>query len=195
MFQLAEIHLGRIEILGVGRDANRRAGRARADIADACQRFDHEAVSKDNLVHAATALDLDFQAGGQRIGHRNADAMQAAREAVGVARFLLVELAAGVQLAEDQFDGRLAFFRVNLDRDAAAVVRHLDQAVGLDAHRNLLGETGQCLVGGVVDDFLHDVGRAGRPGVHPGAFLDGFEVFQDTDRGGGVIGHAEPELG
>ena len=195
MLQLAEIDLGRVEIFRIGRDAHRRAGRARADLADTGQRLDDEAVGKDDLVHTAAALDLDFQPSGQRIGHRNTDAVQAAGEAVGVARLLLVELAAGVQLAEDQFDGRLAFFRVNLDRDAAAVVRHLDQAVGLDAHRNLLGETGQCLVGGVVDDFLHDVGRAGRPGVHPGAFLDGFEVFQDTDRGGGVIGHAEPELG
>ncbi|MPN01626.1 hypothetical protein SDC9_148836 [bioreactor metagenome] len=60
--------------------------------------------------------------------------MQAAGKAIGVARFLLVELAAGVQLAENQFDRRLAFFRVNLDRDAATVVGNLDQPVGRNAH-------------------------------------------------------------
>ena len=107
--------------------------------------------------------------------------MQAAGETIGVARFLLVELAAGVQLAEDQFDRRLAFFRVDLDGDAAAVIRNLDDAIGPDGDGYLFRKTGQRLVGGVVDDFLHDVGRAGRPGVHPGTFLDGFEVLEDAD--------------
>src|SRR5574343_1612516 len=189
MLQLAEIDLGRVEILYVGRDAHGGAGRARANFADLSQRFDDEAVGENNFVDAAAALDLDFEARGQRIGHRDAYAMQAAREAVGVARILLVELAAGVQLAEDQFDRRLAFFRVDFDRDAAAVVGHLDHPIGPDGDRYFLGKTGQRFVGRVVDDFLHDVGRAGRPGVHARAFLDRFEVLEDADRGGGVIGH------
>src|SRR5574343_309577 len=189
MLKLAEIDLGRVEILGVGRDAHGGAGGARADFADLGQGFDDETVGKHDLVDAAATLDLDFQPGGQRIGHRDADAVQAAREAVGVARLLLVELAAGVQLAEDQLDRRLAFLRVDFDRDAAAVIGYLDDAVGANGHRYFLGETGQRFVGRVVDDFLHDVGRAGRPGVHARAFLDRFEVLEDADRGGGVIGH------
>ena len=88
-------------------------------------------------MHAAAAPDLDFQPGRQRIGHRNADAVQAAREAVGVAGFLLVELAAGVQLAEDQLDRRPAFFRVDFDRDAAAVVADFDDAIGPDRHTEI----------------------------------------------------------
>ena len=154
------------------------------------QRLGHEAGAEGDVMDAAAALDLDFEADRQRIGHRDADAVQAAREAVGVAGFLLVELAAGVQLAEDQFDRRPAFFRVDFDRDAAAVVADFDDAIGADSHRNFLGVAGQRLVGGVVDDFLNDVGRTGRPGVHPGTFLDGFKVFQDTDGGGGVFSHA-----
>ncbi len=159
-------------------------------IADTAQRFGDEAGAEGDVMHAAAALDLDFEAGRQRIGHRDADAVQAARETVGVARFGLVELATGVQFAEDQFDSRPAFFRVDFDRDATAVVADLDDAVGADGHRDLLGVTGQRLVGGVVDDLLDDVGRAGRPGVHPGTFLDGLEVFQDTDGGGGIVSHA-----
>ena len=140
-----------------------------------------EGRAEGDVIHAATALDLDFEARRKGVGHRNANAVQAAGEAVGVARFLLVELAARVQLAEDQFDGRPAFFRVDFDRDAAAVVADLDDPVGADDDRNLLGETGQSLVGRVVDDFLHDMGRAGRPGVHARAFLDGFEILEDAD--------------
>ena len=95
-----------------------------------------------------------------------------------------------MQLAENQFDRRPAFFRVDFDRDAAAVVADFDDAIGADHDADFLGVAGQRLVGGVVDDFLNDVGRAGRPGVHPGTFLDGFKVFQDTDGGGGVFSHA-----
>ncbi len=143
------------------------------------------------MVDAAAALDLDFEADRQRIGHRDADAVQAARETVGVASFLLVELAAGVQLAEDQFDRRPAFFRVDFDRDAAAVVAETSMTPSARTSTPIfLGVAGQRLVGGVVDDFLNDVGRAGRPGVHPGTFLDGFKVFQDADGGGGVFSHA-----
>src|SRR5574343_824996 len=189
MLQLAEIDLGRVEILYVGRNAHGGARGARADFADLGQRLDDEAVGKNNFMDAAAALELDFQARRQCIGHRDADTMQAAREAVGVARFLLVELAAGVQLAEDQFDRRLAFFRVDFDRNAAAVVADFDEPVGPDGDRYFLGESGQRLVGRVVDDFLHDVGRAGRPGVHARAFLDGFEVLEDADRCGGVVSH------
>jgi hypothetical protein len=100
-----------------------------------------------------------------------------------------------VQLAEDQFDRRLAFFRVDLDRDTAPVVAYLDDAIGPDGHGNLFRKSGQRLVSSVVDDFLDDVGWAGRPGVHPGTFLDGFKVLEDADGGGGVVGHAELALG
>ena len=105
-----------------------------------------ETGAESDVMHAAAALDLDFEADRQRIGHRNADAVQAARETVGVAGFLLVELAAGVQLAEDQFDRRPAFFRVNLDRDAAAVVLDFNDAIGPDQHADFFGVTGQRLV-------------------------------------------------
>ena len=181
MFQLRQIDLGRIEIFRVGLDAHRGAGVALAAVADAAQRLGDEAGAEGDVMNAAAALDLDFQPDRQRIGHRNADAVQAARETVGVAGFLLVELAAGVQLAEDQLDRRPAFFRVDFDRDAAAVVADFDDAIGPDQHADFLGVTSQRFVGGVVDDFLNDVGRAGRPGVHARAFLDRFEVLEDAD--------------
>lgn len=173
MLELDEIHLGRIEVSGVGPDAHRGTGGARSAVADAGQRLGDEAGAEGDTVNAAAAPDLDFQPCRQRIGDRNADAVQAAREVVGIAGFLLVELAAGVQLAEDQFDRRPPFLRVDFDRNAAAVVGNLDQAVGADQYADPLGVAGKRLVGGVVDDLLDDVGRAGRPVYIPGRSLTG----------------------
>jgi hypothetical protein len=65
---------------------------------------------------------------GQRVDHRNADAMQAA----GCLVDLGIELAAGVQRRHDDFQRRLVLeFRVRIDRDAAAIVRHRQIAVGI----------------------------------------------------------------
>ena len=116
--------------------------------------------------------------------------MQTAGKTVGVAGFFLVELAASVQFTEDQFDRRPAFFRVYFNRNAAPVVADFDDAIGTDQYADFFGVTGERFVGGVVDDFLNEVGRSGCPGVHPGTFLDGFQVFQDADGGGGVFRHS-----
>ena len=107
--------------------------------------------------------------------------MKTAGEAVGVAGILLVEFAAGVQLAEDQFDGGPAFFRVDFDRNASPVVGNLDQAVCRNLDADPFGIAGQRLVGGIVDYFLDDVGRTGRPGVHARTLLDGFKILEDAD--------------
>ena len=55
---------------------------------------------------------------GQCVDDGNADAVQAAGHFVGV----VVEFAARVQHGHDDFGGRAPFVRVDIDRDAAAVV-------------------------------------------------------------------------
>jgi hypothetical protein len=55
---------------------------------------------------------------GERIGDADADAVQAAREAVGTGRALL-ELAAGVQPRVDDLDDADALFRMQAERHAA----------------------------------------------------------------------------
>src|SRR5690606_11372472 len=67
------------------------------------------------------AVDLHLDARGQRVHHRDADAVQTAGHRVGVG----VELATRVQLGHDDLDGRDAL-GVHLHRDAAAVVDDLD---------------------------------------------------------------------
>ena len=56
-----------------------------AEDADATQRLGDEAGTKGHMINAATAPDFHLQPGGQRVGDRNANAVQATREAVGVA--------------------------------------------------------------------------------------------------------------
>ena len=78
------------------------------------------AVREAHLVDLAVAADLQLQPGRQRVDHRDADAMQAARDLVGV----LVELSAGMQLRHDDFGSRNAFAGVDIGRNPAPVVDH-----------------------------------------------------------------------
>jgi hypothetical protein len=51
-------------------------------VADSLQRFEHAPPAKANAVPPAITDDLDFEPRRQRVGHRDADAVQAAREAI-----------------------------------------------------------------------------------------------------------------
>ena len=57
---------------------------------------------------------------GERRHHRGADAVESARVIV----VLRLELSAGVQRRQDQFEGRPLVLLVHVDRDAATVVAH-----------------------------------------------------------------------
>ena len=80
-------------------------------------------------VELAATRDLDLHALRQRVRNRYADAMQAAGGAVD----LRVEFAARVQRGHDHFErGLVLELRMRVDRDAAAVVGHGDEAVGFE---------------------------------------------------------------
>jgi hypothetical protein len=70
---------------------------------------------------------LDVQTLGQGVDDGGADAVQTAGCRVGAA----AELAAGVQLREDDLDAREPGARLDVDRDAARAVADLDAAVGV----------------------------------------------------------------
>ena len=138
------------------------------------------------LVRLAVAVDLHLEPGGQRVHHRDADAVQAAGDGVGVG----VELAAGMQDRHDDLDGGPLLLRVHLDRDAAAVVVDRDAAVGAQRHGDVVGVAGHRLVDRVVDDFLDQVVQAALAGgadVHAGALADGLQALQHGDRGRAVL--------
>ncbi len=108
--------------------------------------------------------------------------MQAAGELV----VLVGELAARMQLGEDQLDAGHTLFRVNVDRHATAVVADFQRMVGVQDDLHRFGVAGQGFVDAVVDDFLGEVVRPTGVGVHAGAFAHRVEAREDFD-GVGVI--------
>jgi hypothetical protein len=127
---------------------------------------EHAAIGEFERGNLAVALHGDGKAGGQRIGHRNADAVQAAGEGISALAGGLVELAAGMQAGEHDNDRRLLLGRMRADRNAAPVVLHRHRTIEMDAHRQRFGVTGQRFIGGVVDHLLDEVRRRVGAGVH-----------------------------
>ena len=131
------------------------------------------------------APDAQLEPGRQGVDDRDADAVQAAGDGVGLA----VEFPAGVQHGEDDLGGRPLLGRVHVDREATAVVTHPHAAVGEQGDLDAVGVTGQRLVDGVVDDLLYQVVQAalgGRADVHAGTLADGLESLEDGDGTAGV---------
>src|SRR3546814_12913144 len=78
------------------------------------------AVGEVHAVPLALAVDLDHEAGGESVDHRDAHAVQSAGHLVALA----AELAAAVELRERGLDARHLLRLVDVDGDAAAVVDH-----------------------------------------------------------------------
>src|SRR4051794_32390153 len=105
----------------------------------------------------AVAVDLDDDLDRQRVDHRHADAMQAARDLVAAA---VAELATAVQDGERDLDAGLLVLRVDVDGDAAAVVDYAAPAVGQEGDVDAGGVARHGLVDGVVDDLVDEVVQA-----------------------------------
>ena len=118
----------------------------------------------------------------ERVDHRDADAVQAAGEFVG----LVGEFAAGVQAGEDQLDAAHFLLRMDVDRHAAAVVGDLQRAVLVEGDVDLLAVAGDRLIDAVVDDFVRQVIGARGVGVHARAAAYGLQAAQDFDVGSGI---------
>jgi hypothetical protein len=176
------------KVLRVGPDPHRRALLAVVGPGLAhLERLDDVAAGERDRRHLAIAVDRGFQPLGQGVGHRDTDAVQPAGEAVG-ATLALVELAAGMQAREHQFDHGRLLFRMQAERDAAAVVLHAHGAVAVQGHLHAFAVPGQGLVGGVVQHLLQRVQGVVGARVHAGPLLDGLQAFQHADRTFGVLG-------
>jgi hypothetical protein len=99
------------------------------------------------------------------------------------------ELAAGVQLGEDDLEGRDLALSVLVDRDAASVVVHLDRPVAMERDLDAVAVPGRRFVDGVVDELPHEVqqpGTAGAADVHARTLADRVEALERLD-GVGVV--------
>ena len=133
------------------------------------------------LPHFAIAPDFQIEPVGKRVHHRNADAVQAARNFVGVA----VEFSARVQHGHHDFR-RGPFFRgVHVHGNAAAVVRHRDAVVLVHHDVDFVAISREGFVDRIVDDFPDQVMQphlARRADVHRRALSHGFNAAQHLDR-------------
>ena len=140
------------------------------------------AVGEAHLVDLAVPPDAELQLLRQRVHHRHADAVQAARDLVGV----LVEFSAGVELGHDDLGGRNPLPLVDARRDAAAVILDRAGAVRVEDHRHLVIVAGKRLVDGVVDDLVDHVMEAGPvigiADIHARTLAHCVEALQDLDR-------------
>ncbi len=93
-----------------------------------------------------------------------------------------------MQPGEHDLDHRHAFFRVQAEGNAAAVVFHAHRAVGVQGDVDALADPRQRLVGGVVQHLLHHVQRVVGAGVHARPLLDGLQALEHADGGFGVGG-------
>jgi hypothetical protein len=156
-------------------------------VAGLGQRGHRVAALEAHLVAVAVAVDLQLQPVAERVDHRDADAVQTARDLVAV----LVELTAGVQLGHDDLGRRDALALVDVDGDAATVVGDRHRAVGVEDDLHLGGVTGQGLVDGVVDHLIDHVVQAravvGVADVHAGALAHRVQALQHLDRIGVVF--------
>ena len=113
------------------------------------------------------AVDLGLEPFGKGVDDRHAHAVQAAGDLVRI----VVELAAGVDLGQDDLERADAALGMEVDRDAAAVVDDRDRAIGVDRHVDILAVAGHRLVDRVIDDFVHKMVKAPRrcvADIHPG---------------------------
>ena len=118
--------------------------------------------------------------------------MQAAGRRVRAA----AELAAGVELREDDLDARETGARLDVDRDAARLVADLDAAVGVEDDVDARAVPAERLVDGVVDDLpeaVHEAAGVGRADVHARALADRFESLEHLQVVGGILGGHNPQ--
>ena len=137
-------------------------------------------------VDLAVAANRGDEPLGERVDDGDADAVEAAGDLVAVA----AELAAGVELREDDREGGQPLLLHHVDRDARAPVDDRDGMVGMEGDLDAVVATLEGLVDGVVDHLVDEVmeaAEAGRADVHPRPEPDRLEAFEDGDVLCGVV--------
>ena len=125
-----------LEDVGARPERDRRSGLL--DLALLQRRVGH-AVVVPLAPDVALSTDLDVELRRQGVDDGCSDAVEAAGDRVTAAS----ELAAGVQDREHDLDCGILLGRVDVDRDAAAVVDDSQSAIGQDRHIDVVGNSRQ----------------------------------------------------
>ena len=180
MLQGVVIVLDHRERIGRGQEGDFRALPA-LGIAHHRERRHGLAMAELHGVFLAVTENAQLEPARQGVDHRDADAVQAARDLVGI----LVEFPARMELGHDDLGGRDALPGVDVDGNAATVIGHGDRPVGVQRDRDLGGVTGERLVDGVVHHLVDHVVEArtviGVADIHAGTLADRIEALEDLD--------------
>ena len=133
----------------------------------------------------AVLADFHIDAHRQGVDDGDADAVQTAGDRIGLA----VELATGVQHGQRHLDAGHLCLRVDVDRNATAVVHNPHATIGQQCHDDGVAEASQRLVHRVVHNLLHEVVQAalaGRADIHARPLADGLKPFESGEGTGGV---------
>src|SRR5690606_25797808 len=135
------------------------------------------------LPHMAFAADRQFQAGRKGVHYRHPYTVQSAGYLVGI----VIEFSAGVQHRHDDFRSGPAFFRMNVDRNATAIVGNPDRFISVNDDPNFGTVAGQRFIDGVVDHLEHHMVQTcaivGIADIHAGALAYGVQAFEYFDAG------------
>ena len=165
--------LQRVEHLAVWLEGDLRAVPVRG--ADNAHLLRDVAAGEFHLIDLAVLADLDLEPLGQGVDDRRAPA---------------AELAARVQNGIDDLERGLSRLLLDVNGDAASVVRHGDGVAGVDGHADVLAVACQRLVHRVVHDLVDEVvqtRRARRADVHAGALAHGLQTLKDLNLTGVVL--------
>ena len=153
---------------------------------DDLQRRDRLAMREFDEMLESVAPDAQDELRRERVDDGHSDAVQSARDLVGV----LIEFPAGVQLGHDDLGRRHAFLVVDAGRNAAPVVGDGAGAVGVERHRHQLRMACEGLVDRIVDDLVDHVVEAGAvvgvADIHARALAHRIEAPEHLDRVGAV---------
>nr|BFF13907.1 hypothetical protein GCM10025699_52100 [Microbacterium flavescens] len=99
-----------------------------------------------------------------------------------------------MQLGEDDLDAGETGLRLDVHRDAASGVAHLDAVVGVEQDVDRVAVPAERLVDRVVDDLpeaVHETAGVGAADVHARPLADRLEPLEDGQMTGRVVGRGQ----
>ena len=156
------------------------------DFTDDGEFLHRHTALESHVVHLAVAGHLDLEPITERIDALGADAVQTARVFIGT----LAELAARMEIREHEFECGDFEFRMDVHRNAAAVVLNRAGSIDMNGDIDFRAEACQVFVDRVVEHLEHAMVQAAficRPDIHAGALAHAGEAFEFVDFGGVVF--------
>ena len=156
------------------------------EFAEDGQRLGCLALSEGHEVDLPLAHDLDLEPGGEGVDALGTDAVETARVLVRP----LAELTAGMQVGQNEFEGRDLELGMDLNGNASAIIADRDRSIGVNRHLDARAVARQMFVDRVIEhlkDAVVQTPLIGIADVHAGAFANRLKALQFVDLGSSVF--------